>query len=63
MGYREPGDMYQWVHEICIDSSCERTKFECVDGEMTELLNSKAEMPTSSDATRLHTGLLFPKDS
>lgn len=33
------------VFEMSIDSSCERTKFECIDEEMTKLLNVEVEMP------------------
>jgi len=33
------------VFEMFIDCSCERTKFECVDGEMTKLLNVEFKMP------------------
>lgn len=45
------------------DSLGERTKFECIDGEITKLLNLEVKMPRSLDATRLHAGLVFPKDS
>lgn len=48
---------------MSIDSSCERTKFECIDEEMTKLLNVEVEMPIWLDATRLHTGSVFRKDS
>ena len=51
------------VFEISIESSGERTKFECDDEEMIKALNLKVEMPRSSDANRLHFGSIIPKDS
>ena len=49
--------------ETSIDSLSKKTKFECDDEEMTEVLNFEVEMPRSSYAIGLHSISMIPKDS
>ena len=51
------------IFETSLDSLGDRTKIECDDEEMTEVLNIEVEMLASLDATEVHYGSKIPKKS